>query len=185
MGTKPQKVKLNPQINAPPPEPKKPKFTFDAVGVGKYITDKAVRNWFWTQVEEAQVPFGWQAKLAALLANEAVEGNNGVLSLPFAKRYEEFIRLWVEYPDTDIDQGTMDQILVELNEEKLKRLAEDLKKRLYALARAANELTDFAEKVQSKNPQLLSRIFDRDFRRFGLGWLRRSVDKLTEKFPPD
>src|SRR5215469_6122501 len=185
VGTKPQKVKLNPKINAPPPEPKKPKFTFDAVGVGKYITDKAVRNWFWTQVEEAQVPFGWQAKLAALLANEAVEGNNGVLSLPFAKRYEEFIRLWVEYPDTDIDQGTMDQILVELNEEKLKRLAEDLKKRLYALARAANELTDFAEKVQSKNPQLLSRIFDRDFRRFGLGWLRRSVDKLTEKFPPD
>jgi ParB-like chromosome segregation protein Spo0J len=190
VGTKPQKVKLKSEINAPPPpppppppEPKKPKFTFDAVGVSKYITDQSVRNWFWGQCELAKMPFAWQAKLAALIAEDAAFHNKGVVSLPFIKHFEQYIRLWAEYPGIDIDQADMDEILSKLNEEKLQALVEKLKKQLFALARVANELAKVTENVPST--QLLGRMFDRQFRRYGLQWVKQTVDKLVEKFPPN
>jgi hypothetical protein len=180
---KAQKVRLQPKVSQPPPPPKKPKFAFDAVGVDKYIIDKHARNWFWQQCEEVRVPFACQAKLAALLANEAVEHNKGTLSLSFAKRYEEYIRVWAEYPGIDISQEDINEILTKLDEEKLLRLAEEIKRRLFALARAASELTHFAEKMQTKT-QVLDKVFDFQFRRYGLQWVKQTVDKLVEKFPP-
>jgi hypothetical protein len=65
----------------------------------------------------------------------------------------------------------------------LKQLAEDLKRRLFAFARAASELTHFAEKMQSKR-QVLNEVFGYDFQRFSLRWVKEAVDKLVEKFPP-
>jgi hypothetical protein len=184
VGTKPQKVKLKPKINAPPPpEPKKPKFTFDSIGVSKYIADQSARNWFWRQCELAKMPFAWQAKLAALIAEDAASHNKGVVSLPFIKHFEQYIRLWTEYPGIDIDQADMDEILGKLNEEKLKEKVEKFKTQLFALTRVANELVKAAENVPST--RLLGRLFDNQFRRYGLLWIKQTVDRLAEKFPPN
>jgi hypothetical protein len=74
----------------PPPEPRAGTInSFDEAGVTNYIKDKPVLNWFRKIVQQYEVPWDKQAKLAAVLLDEAVELNNGKLTLPFLKFGEQ------------------------------------------------------------------------------------------------
>jgi hypothetical protein len=156
---------------------------FDAVGVSKYIPQVAAFNWFRKVVLKARVPFAWQERLAALLQDEANRHNNGVLSIPFAKSYEEYIPLWVDHPGTKITEGEMDDILIKAEVEQLKRRIKAFKKLVGGFGREGHEITSLVKKLEGKNPQVYG-VFDADFR-FSLKLTKRIIDTLAEKLSTD
>jgi hypothetical protein len=85
---------------------------FDADGVSRYIKNKTVLNWFRKAAERYNLSPAKQVQVAALLLNEAVEHNEGRLSLPFAKTYEQYIPLAVKH-GSKVDEQTSVQIEAE------------------------------------------------------------------------
>jgi len=99
---------------------KQKKAAFDSDGVSQFIKNKAVLNWFGKVAQRYNIPFAKQAKVAALLLNEAVEHNKGWLTLPFAKRYEPYIPSAAKYDTAQIDEQTAAQIEAEAAHEQWK-----------------------------------------------------------------
>jgi hypothetical protein len=148
------------------------KFTFDAAGVKKYIPDRAARNYFWRIVEQAKIPFGWQAKLAALLQDEANRHNKGVVSRRFVQRYEEYIPLWVEHPDAEITEERIKEIMDDKSLADFKVHAEKLKSHLMGVFREGHQIERVLEKLpqnqglkQSEQEVVFYSVFDNQFRR--------------------
>ena len=86
--------------------------------------------------------------------------------------------LLVKYPGIDFEQADTDQLIDEMNDENLKQLAVKLKKQFFALPGAIQQVHDV--KAQSKNPQLLNRVFNRHFRRHFMPQVKQAVDRLVE-----
>jgi len=98
-------------------------------GVGQYIKNKAVLNWFRKITQHYDVPLAKQAELAALLLNEAVEHNRGRgLTLPFLKdrNYEDYIPSFVEHDGPVVDEQIGEQIKLEAVQDQLQRALKDL-----------------------------------------------------------
>jgi hypothetical protein len=125
----------------------------------------------------AQVKTG---KMSLHAASQAVKGKgrrnkHGLLEL--------FASLWAKYPGIDFEQADKDQMVSELNDEKLKQSAVKLKKQFFALRPAIAQVN--AEKEQSKKPQLLNGVFNGHFRHCFLPSVKQAVDRLVEPLNDD
>jgi hypothetical protein len=150
--------------------------SFDEAGVTNYITDKTVLNWFRKAVQRYNVPFAEQTKLAALLLNEAVEHNKGWLTLPFIKRYEDYIPSFVEHgSEPVIDEKLGEQIKLEAVEHQLQRELKDFTKGLVIMFRSGRVMDGLLKQY----PQAHFHI-DNDSRR-SIQMAKRVLDSLTEK----
>jgi hypothetical protein len=156
-------------------ELKQIKVAFDADGVGKFIKNKTVLNWFRKAVERYSVPFAKQAKVAALLLNEAVEHNKGRLSLPFAKTYEKYIPSAVKHDTTQIDEQTGAQIEAEAAFYQWERAAEDFHKHVAGMMKSAHEMVGLAKKYPQNPFPISNRL------RFSIRWAQQEINELANR----
>jgi hypothetical protein len=159
-------------------ELKRKKVAFDEAGVGQYVKDKKVLNWFRKVSERYSVPLAKQAKIAALLLNEAVEHNKGRLSLPFAKDFEKYIPSALKHDTTQqIDEQTGVQIEAEAAHEQWKREAEEFRRHVGGMLRSGYAMTGLAQKY----PQI-DFVINNELRR-SIKHAKQVIDKLAELKP--
>jgi hypothetical protein len=153
------------------------KAAFDEAGVGQYVKDKTVLGWLRKAAEHYRVPLAKQAKVAALLLNEAVEHNKGRLSLPFAKDYEQYIASMVKHDTTQIDEQTGAQIEAEAAQEQWKLEAEKFQSHLGGIMRSGYAMTGLAQQY----PQI-DFVINNELRH-SIKHAKQVIDKLAELKP--
>jgi hypothetical protein len=150
--------------------------SFDEVGVNNYIKDKAVLNWFRKAVQRYEVRTAKQAQLAALLLSEASNHNEGWLTLPFIKRYGDYIPSFVEHgSEPAIDEKLGEQIKLEAVQHQLQRELKNFMRGLGSMSRS-----DFViDGLLRKYPQAPFRINTQS--RSSIQLAKRLINALAEK----
>jgi hypothetical protein len=153
---------------------------FDEAGVAAYIRDKSVLNWFCRIVQQYKVPLAKQAKLAAVLLDEAVELNKGRLTLPFLRtqKYEYFIPSYIEYDTTTIDAQMGEKIKLAAVEHQLERELANFMRGLRIIIKSGHTM----DGLLNQYPQVSVRV-DHGKRR-AIQMARRIIDDLADKLPP-
>ena len=166
-------------LTLPPRNDTKDMNSFDEAGVANYIKDKAVLNRFRKIVQQYVVPLAKQAKLAAVLLDEAVEHNKGRLTLPFIKRYEDYIPSFIEHDTTVVDDKLGEQIKLKAVEQQLQRELKNFARGLAIMFRRGHTIDGLLRQYPQASFKIDSQA------RTSIKFAKRAIDELAEKLKLD